>query len=323
MKIRELVLAMVLGLGIPWLIYNLMEDTIPISQLQADMQEKETEAVDGTIPTNSQEVIMQVLMPDQTVEQMPLESYVAGVVLAEMPADFELEALKAQAVAARTYALKRYHTGQKHAAGVVCTDPACCQAYCSRSEYLGRGNGEADADKVYDAAEQTAGLVLMYGGQLIDATYFSCSGGQTEDALAVWGKDIPYLQSVTSPGEEAATHYIDTVSYTRKEVEQKLQRELTGDWLGSVSYTEGGGVDEIVIGGTSYKGTEIRTLLGLRSTAFLMTAVGDTVTVTTKGYGHRVGLSQYGADAMAVGGSDFEEILYHYYPGAILQTYEP
>ena len=323
MKIRELVLAMVLGLGIPWLIYNLMEDTIPINHISSFAQEKETEAVDGLIPVSSQEIIMQVLMPDQTVLRMPLESYVAGVVLAEMPASFEIEALKAQAVAARTYALKRYQTGKKHSTREVCTDPSCCQAYCSRSEYIDRGNGEKDADKIYEAAEQTAGLVLMYGSELIDATYFSCSGGQTEDALAVWGQDIPYLRSVVSPGEEAASYYIDTVSFTREEVEEKLQKELTGDWLGSVSYTEGGGVDEIVIGGTSYKGTEIRTLLGLRSTAFFMTAVGDTVTVTTKGYGHRVGLSQYGADAMAVGGSDFEEILLHYYPGTVLQTYSP
>ena len=183
------------------------------------------------------------------------------------------------------------------------------------------GHTQQDLIKISDAVLQTAGKVLTYNGALIEATYYSCSGGRTEDAVAVWGQDIPYLQSVESPGEERASHYIDTVTYDRSELEQVLGQKLSGNWLGTVTYTRGGGVETIEIGSKVYKGTEIRQLLGLRSTAFVMTAVADTVTVTTKGYGHRVGMSQYGADAMAVSGSTYDSILTHYYPGTELEDF--
>ena len=166
--------------------------------------------------------------------------------------------------------------------------------------------------------------MLTYQGKLIEATYFSCSGGRTEDALAVWGEDVPYLQSVESPGEEGAAHYVDTVSFTASEFCEKIGKELPGipaEWIGTIRYTAGGGVETIYIGDEPYSGTQLRSMLNLRSTAFLITAAGDTVTITTKGYGHRVGMSQYGADAMAVQGCSYEEILAHYYPGTKLQQW--
>ena len=144
----------------------------------------------------------------------------------------------------------------------------------------------------------------------------------TEDAAAVWGADIPYLQATESPGEEGATHYIDTVTFSAVEFQNALGVSLKGNaatWLGPVQYTRGGGVDTIEIGGTVYQGKTLRKLLNLRSTAFTMTAVGDTVIITTKGFGHRVGMSQYGAEAMAVDGYDYTEILAHYYKGAVLR----
>lgn len=147
----------------------------------------------------------------------------------------------------------------------------------------------------------TSGWVLTYEGELIEATYFSCSGGSTEDAAAVWGTEFPYLQAVASPGEEKAAHYTDTVRLSAEAFQDALGVTLSGSpgsWFRDVTYTDGGGIDTIVIGGTSYKGTSLRSALGLRSTAFSISTTEDTVTITTRGYGHRVGMSQYGADAM-------------------------
>ncbi len=249
------------------------------------------------------------------LQQMTLESYLVGVVLAEMPASFEPEALKAQAVVARTYTRKRMNSG-KHGDAAVCMDSTCCQAYIAPADYTGR---DSDLERVRQAVAQTDGLVLCYGGQLIDATYFSCSGGTTEDAVAVWGQDVPYLQSVDSPGEEDAPRYWDTVTFTADSFAATLG--ISGDpagWFTDVSYTEGGGVDTVTIGGKVFRGTKLRSLLGLRSTVFSWEVRGNEITITTRGFGHRVGMSQYGAQAMAEAGSDFRAILSHYYQGTAL-----
>ncbi len=257
----------------------------------------------------------------EAVTEMDLEAYITRVVLGEMPASFEEEALKAQSVAARTYAQKASVTGGKHGDGSVCTDPSCCQGYQAEEGYLSGGGAREAVDKVRKAVQDTAGYVLTYDGTLIEATYFSCSGGATEDALAVWGTDFPYLRSVSSPGEEGAEVYSQTVSFTPEQFQQALGRTLTGSpesWFNFRTYTEGGGVAAMSIGGETYSGTRLRSLLGLRSTAFSVEAGPTKITITTRGYGHRVGLSQYGADAMAISGSDYREILSHYYPGTEL-----
>lgn len=254
-------------------------------------------------------------------EKVDMDTYLLGVVLAEMPVSFEMEALKAQAVVARTYTRKAYVTDGKHGDGSVCTDPSCCQAYISEEDYLARGGTQEGVDKVRHAIGATTGYVLTYGEELIEATYFSCSGGSTEDAAAVWGTDYPYLQAVDSPGEEDAPYDTDMVTFTPEEFQRALGRELSGSprsWIGTTTYTEGGGVAAMVIGGESYTGTQLRSALKLRSTAFTVLTEDDSITVTTRGYGHRVGMSQYGADAMAVTGSGFQEILAHYYPGTTL-----
>ena len=176
-------------------------------------------------------------------------------------------------------------------------------------------------EKVKQAAVATQNQVLTYKGELIEATYFSCSGGRTEDALAVWGTDIPYLQAVDSPGEENATYFVDSSEYSVSEFASLLGVSLLACDLGDVTYTNGGGVDTMVIGGKVFSGTEIRQRLGLRSTAFSMYASGERIYISTRGFGHRVGMSQYGAEAMAVRGSGYQEILYHYYPGTQLTVY--
>lgn len=265
-----------------------------------------------------------VLNGDGRVVMLDLDVYLSGVLLAEMPASFQVDALMAQAVVARTYTLRCHEGKSKHDSAAVCMDSACCQGYCSREEYLAQGGRAADIKKVDSAVRMTKDLVLMYQGELIDATYFSCSGGSTEDAVAVWGTDIPYLRATDSPGEEDASHYTDTVTYTAEEVIKRLNITPTGEtasWFGQAVYTAGGGVDKIQICGTAFTGTELRKLLNLRSTAFTVTVDDDAITFHTRGYGHRVGMSQYGADAMAESGSNFEDILYHYYQGTQLQQY--
>lgn len=261
---------------------------------------------------------VQVLLEDGSVQSMDLEEYITGVVLAEMPAGFEIEALKAQAVVARTYALKRHALGNKHLMGAVCIDHNCCQAYCDVDNYFG---DSIHLEKIRRAVADTKDEVLTYEGQLIEATYFSCSGGRTEDAQEVWGSQVPYLQAVDSPGEESAKNYIQTVTFSRQEFSEKLGLQTDTIVIGDITYTEGEGIKTIEISGVLYEGTKLRTLLGLRSTMFIITAINDTVTVTTKGYGHRVGMSQYGAEAMAVQGADYTQILSHYYPGTTLEHF--
>ena len=269
--------------------------------------------------TQQEQKTVSVLSEDGVIT-MELEEYICCVVLAEMPADFEMEALKAQSVVARTYTCRRLNN-PKHDSANVCTEPSCCQAYLSCESFLENGGTQQSVEKVQAAVLDTAGQALFYGGDFIEATYFSCSGGKTEDALAVWGSDVPYLQSVSSPGEEKATHYTDTVTFSVAEFCEKLNihsDDLYHFGIESITYTEGGGVATIDIGGKTYTGTSVRQKLGLRSTAFVMTWAGETVTVTTKGFGHRVGMSQYGAEAMAAQGADYVSILEHYYQGATL-----
>lgn len=316
---KIILLTFVLVCVIPSLLLRLFDisDAYPLEK--PGMESTTVPDVTAENPTQPEEIYVTVLLDDKT-EKMPLEEYVFSVVLAEMPADFELEALKAQAVVARTYTCKKMGNS-KHTGADVCTDSACCQAYMDVIAYRLSGGTEEKIRKIRTAVEETAGEVLVYQGELIEATYFSCSGGKTEDAVAVWGADVPYLRSVASPGEEHAAHYTDTVRFSVTEFCKLLGLSVsgnTGKWITDVSYTSGGGVESITVQGVSFSGTEIRKKLGLRSTAFVITVTGNSVTITTKGFGHRVGMSQYGADAMAVQGSNYQEILYHYYTGTSL-----
>lgn len=274
-------------------------------------------AVDG-------KATVQVLTEDGETVTQSLEEYLIGVVLGEIPADFEKEALKAQAVAARTYTRKAQLLGGKHGSGKVCRDPGCCQAYWDPQSYLDRGGSRENLEKVEAAVRETDDLVLTYEGTLIEAVYFACSGGRTEDALAVWGTDYPYLRAEDSPGEEDAMYYRDTKLVTRQALEAALGLRLSGSpqsWVGSMTHTSGGGVDSCIFGGETFSGTFLRTKLGLRSTAFTVTPEEDGFLFETKGYGHRVGLSQYGAQAMARDGADYQKILLYYYPGTSIWKY--
>ena len=310
---KQLLLSFLAGLALPLLLACLFRQTPRVGDVESESISPAPAAYDAA-------VTLTVLNRSGNLQQMTLEDYLLGVVLAEMPASFEPEALKAQAVVARTYTCKRMEGG-KHDAAAVCMDPGCCQGFRAPADYLDEGGKQTAVDKVRSAVKSTDGQVLHYDGSLIDATYFSCSGGSTEDAVAVWGQDVPYLRAVDSPGEEDAPRFTDSVSFTSSEFAGKLGLSDQGDpasWFGAVRYTEGGGVDTMVIRGKTFTGPRLRSALGLRSTAFSVSVDGKTITVTTRGFGHRVGMSQYGAQAMAQSGSSCAEILALYYTGAEL-----
>ncbi len=312
-KIRQLLTAFLMGALAPSLLLHFW-------QKRNDEFVAETQPTAAVTPTERLPQVTEIYVQlwDETIVTMEMESYVVGVVLGEMPAEFEVEALKAQAVVARTYTLKRREEGIRHPLGAVCVNSGCCQAYVSPESYLSQGGKQENLEKITAAVESTSGQVLTYEGKLIEATYFSCSGGRTEDAAAVWGGDVPYLQSVASPGEEHASKYTAEVFFTREELEEKLAIMLHGgseSWIRGITYTEGGGVAALTIGGCRFTGVELRKLLGLNSTAFSVTLKPDGITLTTLGHGHRVGMSQYGADAMALTGKTYEQILLYYYQG--------
>ena len=287
-----------------------------------------TEANDDQPPSISRPQEERKIMVLHEEEQiiMNIESYLIGVVLAEMPASFHVEALKAQAVAARTYTFKQMQEGKRHGVGKICTDYACCQAYIHPEEYIARGGSKSAVEHVSEAVRATKGEAIVYKGELITATYFSCAGGMTEDAAAVWGADVPYLQSVISPGEENAPVFSDSKSFSAQELQLALGSFLKGkpeEWFSDVTYTAGGGVDIMMIGGIPYKGTTLRTLLNLRSTIFTVSIENGLITFYTRGFGHRVGMSQYGANAMASANQSYRDILTYYYTGTeIVQYFE-
>lgn len=318
---EEFVQAAVIGFGLPTLILMLaMAFFLPkLEKKPIEPQPTTSLTPTQTIPQSQVSYPITVQMDGENF-QLDLEEYVIGVLLAEMPASFHEEALKAQAVAARTYALKACLDGKKHD-GAICTKSDCCQGYMSEEAYLLRGWNEKYVLRVRQAVEATRSEVLTYEDRLIRATYFSCSGGATEAAVAVWGREYPYLQSVKSPGEEETVYYTDTKVFTIEEFEQALGVTLDGSpemWFGSISYTSGGGIDIMYIGEVPYRGTTLRALLGLRSTNFQVIVSKEAILFETKGFGHRVGMSQYGADAMADEGAHYRQILQHYYQGTEL-----
>ncbi len=308
--LQQLLLAVLFGLGIPGAILAVAAVN---RESPAPARQQQDESAKGVSLT---------LLQEQHSRELPLEEYLLGVLLQELPGDFHQEAIMAQAIAARTYALRTVTKAAKHSLGTICTNSSCCQAYISPEEYISNGGDEGTVDKFRQGIADTQGLVVYYGDELIDATYFDCSGGHTEDALAVWGADIPYLQGVESPGEQAMPH---TLQMSAHGFYQALALELSGPvaaWLGETTYTQGGGIATMTIGGKTFSGTQLRSALDLQSTAFTLTAVGDTVTITTRGFGHRVGLSQQGAQAMALSGSSYRQILAHYYTGTRVGEYD-
>jgi stage II sporulation protein D len=278
------------------------------------------------------------------IETLPLEEYVSGVLAAEMPASFELEALKAQAVAARTFILRRLLAGDRSGVpvpGADVTDTVSHQAYVSKDTLERKwklGGRSADLAKLQRAVLETRGVIMTYKGQPITASFFASSGGYTENSEEYWNAAIPYLRSVTSPWEKEITpNYAVTSTFTISEILTRLglndrvipaskgttQSGMTKNISTSsselpvevLSLTTGHRVKQISIGGTIFTGREVREKLGLRSSQFSWGRKGNKIYITTFGNGHGVGMSQWGANGMAKEGGTATQILKHYYSG--------
>ena len=262
------------------------------------------------------------------VNYLDIEEYIVNVVAAEMPAVFSDEALKAQAVAARTYAKRKINTSaETHKGADLCTDFAHCQAYID-NESLKKNWGdeyESNIEKIKKAVEDTSGEFLSYNGECAMTAFHACSDGTTERASDVWGGEVPYLVCVESPGDLEKRDYMSSVSVTNEEFKKKLKEE-TGTApdnnaapIGAISLTEGGNVETAEFFGIKIKGTDVRKLFGLKSSSFTVEYTGDAMVFNVCGSGHGVGMSQYGAEAMGKRGKSYAEILAHYYPGTVLE----
>ena len=262
---------------------------------------------------------------------MGLEEYIVHVTAGEMPASYESEALKAQSIAARTYAVRKMvqlgGTGcSAHEGADVCTSSAHCQAYMSEERMAETWGADTELylEKICNAVEDTASLVMTYNGEYIDALYHASSGGRTEDSVNVFGGDLPYLVGVESPNEGTGAGNVAEKTISYEDAADAILAEypnagITADTLRDnmeiLSRFESGRVEALKIGNVQITGQQARSLFGLNSANFTI-AFGDSeMTFHTSGYGHGVGMSQAGANAMAREGSDFREILTHYYTG--------
>lgn len=260
------------------------------------------------------------------VEQVKLDEYLCNVVSAEMPATFEQEALKAQAIVARTYTIYKI-LNKKHDNADICDDSTCCQAWISKDDRLAKweeNQRESNWQKICSAVNETSGKIITYENKPIDAFFHSNSGGITEVPVNVWGgTGYPYLQSVETSGENTYTQYASEVTLSQEELINKLKEkysDISIDFTNSedikiLEYTESTRVKTVKFGNHEISGVEARTLFGLKSTNFEISRDGNNIKFSVKGYGHGVGMSQTGADSMAKNGSKAEKIIKHFYTG--------
>ncbi|SFC32779.1 stage II sporulation protein D [Clostridium uliginosum] len=267
---------------------------------------------------------------EDKVEAIDLEGYIIGVVAGEVPANFDEEALKAQAVAARTFYVNKINNPCKEAAkkdAEIC-DTTHCQVYMNkdtRMESWSKKDADKNWDKIKKAVEDTKGQVLTYEGKVLEyPQFFAVSSGKTESARDVFSSDIPYLKSEESKGEEIAPKYKSSVKVSTKEFISKINKKYPNAKISESnlssnirveSYTEAGGVKEVKIGEEKIKGTEFRSLFNLNSANFSLSVEKNSINIECTGYGHGVGMSQWGANIMAKDGKKYDEILTHYYNG--------
>lgn len=260
------------------------------------------------------------------VSDINLDEYLVGVVSAEMPANFELEALKAQAVVARTYTLYTITNNKgKHGDGVICSSSSCCQAWLPKEERLAKWDEdvrEQNWAKIEEAVYSTKGQVIEYNGKVIDAFFHSNSGGKTELPVNVWGgTDFPYLKVVETAGEDAYSQYSSQVEFSKKDFENKLKekyKDFSINWseadaIKIIEYNDSGRVRTIKIGNKNLSGVEARSLFGLKSANFECKIENESIKFSVIGYGHGVGLSQTGADSLAKNGANYKDIILHFY----------
>lgn len=309
-------------------------DKAKFKEQQADENKKELYKITKCIEDNKvKDVIKIKITSTGEIKEISVSDYLKGVLPSEMPPEYGMEALKAQAVVARTYLYQKIAAGG-HNDVDICDSAAHCQAYYSTDQILkiwekSKGWDEATreihAKKVSEAVDSTENIAVTYNGEYIRAYFHACSGGKTENVSNIWGKqDIPYLVSVESLGEEDYKNYTSKVQLSVSELQTKLNEDASikcsidierGDVVKILSYTDTGRVDKVEIGGVVYTAEKLRTLLGLRSTNFKVEYENKEVTFNVTGNGHGVGMSQVGANFYANLGYTFDEIITHYYTG--------
>ena len=309
------------------------------AETAAEFTETERAETSAEIAENEENDTLKVLdFTSGQVLELSMRDYVIGAVLAEMPATYCEEALKAQAVAARTYAIRqrekqRLAPDPELMGADISNDSRKFQAYFTpeqAKDFYGNGY-EAYYKKAAGAVDGTDRLALFYEGEPIVAAFHSNSGGMTESAEVVWGSPVDYLVPVESPEDKESPTYLEEEVFTEKEFRKKLEKALpdadfsdpAGEWIEIKETSSSGTVTEMLAGGEKLSGTDFRSIFSLRSANFTVVYNADEENfyITTKGYGHGVGLSQYGANAMGENGSDFREILLHYYTGAEIKEY--
>ncbi|SDK14773.1 stage II sporulation protein D [Sediminibacillus albus] len=260
----------------------------------------------------------------EEVETVPLESYVTNVVASEMPAEFELEALKAQALAARTYIVNHLTAEpDENPQGADVTDTVQHQVYKNDKELREAWGSDYTwkMNKILEAVAGTKGEIVTYDDQPITPAFFSTSNGYTEDSEKYWEGELPYLRSVASPWDKESPKFMDQKIFTVGEVEQALgvSFDPASAAVADIERTASHRVASITIGGKSFSGREVREKLNLRSSDFELEQKKNHLIFTTKGYGHGIGMSQYGANGMAKEGKNYKEILQYYYQGADIE----
>ncbi len=283
-----------------------------------------SEYADAVIKVNHNGIVLDI----------PLFEYICGVVSKEMPASYEKEALKAQAVAACSYTVYRMEAVKdspglfpEHGGAYVCTDPNHCKAYADSTEQrsMWGESYEQNSAKIQAAVSEVLGYILTYEGEPANAVFHAISSGKTESAKDIWGSDIPYLISVDSRQDELSEGFETTLTLGKDEALSAINTYMGKDFdeltVGDIKRTEAGSVKEIILCNESFSGAAIREIFALRSENFSVTQTEDELTFTVKGYGHGVGMSQFGANQMAKEGATYSEILRKYYNGTVLQKY--
>lgn len=309
-------------------------DKVKKNEQEIKDNKKEMNKITKYIEDNKVKEVIKLKITDTgEIKELSVSDYLKGVLPSEMPPEYDMEALKAQAVVARTYLYQKIAAGG-HSDADICDSPSHCQAYYSTEQILkiwesSKGWDKATRDihaaKVAEAVDSTEDIAVTYNGKYIRAYFHACSGGKTENVSNIWGKqNIPYLVSVDSPGEEDYKNYSSKVKLSVSELQTKLNKDTStkcsinvngGDVVKILSYTDTGRVDKVEIGGVVYTAEKLRTLLGLRSTNFEVEYTDKEVIFNVTGNGHGVGMSQVGANYYASIGYTFDEIITHYYTG--------
>ncbi len=258
------------------------------------------------------------------IEELDLDTYLYGVVSSEMPASFEMEALKAQAIVARTYTVYQIKNGGKHENADLCDSALCCQAWITKENRMARWEEDLREEywnKIVKAVNETKGKFILYNGEPINALFHSNSGGTTELSINVWGGDFPYFQTVETSGEDAYSSFTSGVEISKDELVKNMLEKYSNfeidfakeDCIKILERTDSGRVKKMQVGNTEISGTEARNLFKLKSAKFDFEIDENSVKFSVLGYGHGVGLSQCGSDALAKQGKNCEEIIKFYY----------